>query len=495
MVEREEQEMAERTMRNGTGFGRAVAITGAAQFMAALDNLVVTMALPVIRARLHAGLGGLEWTVNAFTLTFAVLLLAGAALGDRFGRRRMFLVGIALFTAASAGSALAPNIDVLIAARALQGAGGALIVPLSLTLLSGAVPPERRNLALGIWGALGGLAIAIGPLVGGAVVEGLAWQWIFWLNVPIGLLLIPAVRFGLSEGRGPRARLDVRGVCCASAGLFGVVFGLVRGGSAGWGSVEVVGSLVAGAVLVGYFLRLERTIASPMLPMRLFASREFSVVNAVSLFTSFGMFGSIFLLAQFLQIVQHDSPLAAGIRTLPWTGMPVLVAPLAGILVERIGGKRIVTLGLAFQASGLVWFAAVLGVHSSYAVAVPAFILCGIGMSLFFVPVASLVLSSVPKASEGVASGTNNAIRELGGVLGIAVLGAVFASAGGYATASSFVDGLIPAVALGGGIVAVGALAMGIVPGRPRRGDAVVGAGGDGVVDLATPAMSVDLGV
>ncbi|MCU1489900.1 MAG: transporter, partial [Acidimicrobiaceae bacterium] len=373
----------------------AIALTGAAQFMAALDNLVVTTALPVIRTKLHAGLAGLEWTVSAFTLTFAVLLLTGAALGDRFGRRKMFMVGLGLFTLSSAGAALAPNIAVLVAARALQGAGGALVVPLSLTLLSSAVPAERRNVALGIWGALGGLAVAVGPLVGGAVVQGLSWQWIFWLNVPIGAALIPLARLHLPESRGARRPIDLAGAALASLGLLGAVFGLVRGGTSGWTSTPVLAGFAAGAVLLFAFVLRERRTAAPMLPLRLFRNRQFSAVNVVAMLMSFGMFGAVFLLAQFFQTVQHFTPLGAGLRTLPWTGMPVLVAPIAGLLLDRVGGRVLVAIGLSLQAMGLGWMALVLSPHMPYIDVVPAFALSGVGMALFFVPVASLVLAAV----------------------------------------------------------------------------------------------------
>ena len=453
----------------------AILVTGVAQFMAALDNLVVTTALPVIRRSLGTGLAGLEWTVNAFTLSFAVLLLTGAALGDRFGRRRMFVVGLALFTVSSAAAALAPNIDALVAARALQGAGGALIVPLSLTLLSAGVPAARRNVALGIWGALGGLAVAVGPLIGGAVVQGLSWQWIFWINVPIGIALVPLARFRLAESFGDRRPLDVAGVVLASAGLFGVVFGLVRGGALGWGSDEVHAGFAAGvAALAGFFMTEHRS-AHPMLPLRLFRLRGFSVVNGVSVFMSFGMFGSIFFLAQFLQTVQHYSPLSAGIRTLPWTAMPVVVAPVAGLLVERLGGRALIATGLALQAVGLGWIAVVLTPTTPYTDFIPAFVLSGVGMSLFFVPVASVVLGAVPRVAEGVASGTNNALRELGGVLGISVLGAVFVSFGSYASGASYVTGLMPALRVGIGVVAAGALLAHLLPGR-RQTDPLLAA-------------------
>src|SRR5580692_1241818 len=266
------------------------AVTSAALFMASLDNLVVTTALPSIREHLHAGLAGLQWTVNAYTLTFAVLLLTGAALGERFGRRRMFTAGLALFTAGSAAAALAPGIGALIAARAVQGVGAAMLIPLTLTLLSAAVPPQRRGMALGIWGAVGGLAIAMGPLVGGAVVEGASWQWIFWLNVPIGVALLPAARLRLTESYGTASRLDLPGLVLASLGLLGIVLGVVRGNDHGWTSVTVLPAIVIGALLVAAFVAWELRTTEPMLPMHLFRSRGFAATNAASLLMFFGMF-------------------------------------------------------------------------------------------------------------------------------------------------------------------------------------------------------------
>ena len=446
----------------------AVVITGLALFMASLDNLVVSTALPVIRVHLHAGLSGLEWTVNAYTLTFAVLLLTAAALGERFGRRRVFVAGIALFTASSAAAALAPTIGVLIAARALQGAGGAMIMPLSLTLLSAAVRPERRNAALGIWGAIGGTAIAIGPLVGGAVTSGWAWQYIFWLNVPVGLVLVPLARWRLAESRGSAAPLDLAGVGLVSVGLFGVVFGLVRGNAHGWTSPSVLASFVVGALTLGAFVAWELRSDHPMLDIRLFARRGFASVNMTALLFSFGMFGAIFFLTQFLQTVQGYSPLSAGVRILPWTAVTMVLAPFIGQLAERLGGKPLVVTGLGLQAVGLAWLAAILAPGTPYADMIAPFVLCGVGMTLFFVPLASVVLGTVPTSLEGVASGTNAAFRELGGVLGIAALGAVFSSRGGYATPQDYVSGLVPAVAAGSAVVAIGALCALALPSRRR---------------------------
>ncbi|HVC66626.1 MAG TPA: DHA2 family efflux MFS transporter permease subunit, partial [Acidimicrobiales bacterium] len=345
----------------------AVVITGLALFMASLDNLVVSTALPVIRVHLHAGLSGLEWTVNAYTLTFAVLLLTAAALGERFGRRRVFVAGIALFTASSAAAALAPDIGALVAARALQGAGGAMIMPLSLTLLSASVRPERRNAALGIWGAIGGTAVAIGPLVGGAVTGGWAWQYIFWLNVPVGLALVPLARWRLAESRGSAAPLDLAGVALVSTGLFGVVLGLVRGNAHGWTSPSVLASFVVGSLALAAFVAWELRSHYPMLDIRLFARRGFASVNMTALLFSFGMFGAIFFLTQFLQTVQGYSPLSAGVRVLPWTAVPMVLAPVVGQLAERWGGKPLVVTGLSLQAVGLAWLAAILAPGTPYA--------------------------------------------------------------------------------------------------------------------------------
>jgi EmrB/QacA subfamily drug resistance transporter len=449
-------------------------ITSIALVMVTLDNLVVTTAIPVIHKDLHASLQGLEWTVNAYTLTFAVLLLTGAALGDRFGRRRLFVLGLGIFTAASAFAALAPSIEALNVARALQGVGGAIVMPLTLTLLSAAVPAERRGLALGAWGGIGGLAIALGPLVGGAVVQGISWQWIFWLNVPIGVVLIPLAWRRLEESRGSNAALDLRGLVLASAGLLGVVWGLVRGNSVGWASGEIVGALVAGAVLVALFVLWELRAEAPMLPMRFFRNRTFAQANVASLFMSFGMFGSIFLLAQFFQTVQGYSPFGSGLRILPWTAMPIVVAPIAGALSDRIPGPRIMGVGLALQAIGLGWIAAVSNPTIPYSQLMGPFFLSGIGMALFFAPVANVVLGSVRPHEEGQASGANNAIRELGGVFGVAVLASIFASYGGYGSGTSFVHGLTPAVWVGAALVGVGALVALTIPVRRRTRQAEV---------------------
>ncbi len=445
-------------------------VTSLGLFMVVLDNLVVSTALPVIRVDLGASIQQLEWTVNAYTLTFAVLLLTGAALGDRFGRRLLFVIGLAIFTAASAGAALAPSADWLIAARAVPGIGGAIVTPLTLTILSEAVPRERRGLALGAWSGVAGLAVAAGPLVGGAVVEGMSWQWIFWLNVPIGLLLLPLAHRQLRESKGPAGGLDLVGLGLVSGGLLGVVWGLVNGNADGWTSGPIVAALVGGALLLAAFVAWESRAPRPMVPLRLFRDRAFSAANGASLLMYFGMFGSIFLLAQFLQTAQGHSPLGAGLRTLPWTAMPMVVAPIAGALSDRIGGRPLMASGLALQAIALGWLALVSEPSVPYTELVGAFVLGGIGMGLFFAPVANVVLSSVRRDEEGKASGVNNAIREVGGVFGVAVLASVFSSYGGYASPETFTDGLVPAVWVGAGVLAVGALISLAIP-RQRRAE------------------------
>jgi EmrB/QacA subfamily drug resistance transporter len=447
-----------------------IAITSIAFFMVSLDNLVVTTALPVIRHSLHASLSQLEWTVNAYTLTFAVLLLTGAALGDRFGRRRVFVFGLLLFTVASAFAALSTSGTMLDVSRALQGVGGAIVMPLTLTILSAAVPAERRGMALGIWGGIGGLAVALGPLVGGAVVSGISWNWIFWLNVPIGLVLAPLAWRRLQESTGAEKGLDLPGLGLASVGLLGIVWGLVRGNELGWSSPQIVGPIALGALLVAAFVRWELRTDSPMLPMHFFRNRTFALTNVASLFMSFGMFGSIFFLAQFFQTVQHMSPLQSGLRILPWTAMPMLIAPIAGAFSDRIGGERLMAAGLALQASGLFWIAAQASPTEAYTSLIGPFMLSGIGMSLFFAPVANVVLSAVRPEHEGKASGANNAIRELGGVFGVAVLAAVFAHVGGYQSAASFTHGMQIAVYIGSGIVGLGAVAAGFANRRRVAG-------------------------
>jgi EmrB/QacA subfamily drug resistance transporter len=444
-----------------------LAIVSVALFMVTLDNLVVTNALVSIREDLGASLEQLEWTVNAYTLSFAVFLLTAAALGDRLGRRAVFVAGIGVFTIASAAAALAPSTDALIASRAIQGLGAAVITPLSLTLLSEAFPGERRGLALGVWSGVSGLGVALGPVVGGAVVEGFSWQWIFWLNVPVGLALAPVALAILAESRGTNRSLDVPGVSLASAGLLGLVFGIVRAQALGWTSTTVLGSIGVGVALLAAFVAWELRAQAPMLPMRFFRNRAFAATSGVSLAMFFGAFGSIFLLAQFFQVAQGYSPLEAGVRTLPWTAMPIFVAPIAGVLSDRIGSRPLMAVGLALQAIGLGWLATVSAPDVAYGLLVPAFVMAGTGMALVFAPAANAVLGAVRPSEAGQASGATNTIREIGGVLGVAVLASVFTHVGGMGSPADYVDGLVPAVWVGAAVLAAGAVVALFVPGRP----------------------------
>ncbi len=462
--------------RNGWTLG----IVSVALFMVVLDNLVVSVALPTIHSDLGASIQSLEWTVNAYVLAYAVLLLTGAALGDRFGRKRMFLAGLALFTAASAAAALAPTTNLLIAARALQGTGAAIVTPLTLTLLAEAFPKERRGMAIGVWSGISGIAVAVGPLVGGAVVQGISWHWIFWINVPIGLVLGPLAMRYLSESRGPYGTLDLPGLVLASTGAFGIVFGLVRAQSLGWTSSSILVSLIGGAVLLGGFVAWELRAREPMLPMSFFKRRSFAVTNVASLSMYFGMFGSIFFLSQYMQNVLGNTPLQAGLKLLVWTGASMVVAPLAGVFSERLGSRPFMVAGLSLQAGALGWLALLVSTHMSYSQMIIPFVMAGAGMALVFAPSANAVLSSVRTSQAGQASGANNAIREVGGVLGVAVLASVFTGAGGYGSPQSFVNGLIPAMWVGATVLAVGALVVLLFPFRTASAAEVQSGAGEG---------------
>jgi EmrB/QacA subfamily drug resistance transporter len=450
--------------------GWVLVLTAVGSLMAALDTLVVAAALTTIRVDLGASLEELEWTINAYNLSFAVLLVTAAALGDRFGRRLMYATGLALFAAASAACALAPGAGWLIAARALQGAGGALILPLGLALLSAAFPPEKRGAAIGIFSAITGLAVASGPLVGGAVVEGLAWQWVFWINVPIGLAAIPFVLTRMRESFGSDTALDIPGLLLVSGGALGIVWGLVRGNSAGWGSAEIVGALAGGALLVAAFVAWELRAREPMLPMRFFRSRAFSAGNAAIFFTFASLFSAVFFFGQLMQTGLGYGPLGAGLRLIPWTATFLTVAPLAGALADRIGERPLMTGGLALQAVGMGWLALVAEPGMSYGTFVVPAIVAGIGVSMAIPAAQNSVVGSVAVEAVGKAAGANSMMRELGGVFGIAVVVAVFAGAGGYASSAQFVDGFAPAIAIAAALSLCGAAAGALLPGRRREG-------------------------
>ena len=433
-------------------------------FMTALDNLVVSTALRTLQVKLHASTEDLQWFVNAYTLGFACFLLTGAALGDRFGRRRLFNLGTIVFTLASIGCGLSTSSAGLIGFRAVQGLGAAAVMPLSLTLLSAAVPARKRSMAVGIWSAISGLAIALGPVVGGAVVDGLGWHWIFWLNVPVGIVAVPLAYLVLQESRGQRVKMDIVGMGLASLGLLSVVWAIVNGQTKGWTSSRIVTAFVVGVVLLFAFVIWERRVRHPLLPLGFYRIRAFALTNLVSMTMYFGVFGSIFLLAQYLQIAPPRSALHAGVLTLSWTLVPMFIAPLAGVLTDRVGGGRLMALGLGLQAVGLAWISLVAGADTPYSHLVAPMIIAGAGMGFAFPPAASVVLAAVGVEDQGKAAGANTTVRELGGALGVAVLGTVFAARGSYASPHEFVNGMRPAVWVGVGVVAVGALIALAIP-------------------------------
>jgi EmrB/QacA subfamily drug resistance transporter len=443
-----------------------VALAGLGAFMAALDVVVVSTALPTLQHRLGASLADLEWTINAYSLVFGALMLTGAALGDRFGRRRMYVLGLLTFVAGSTVAALAAGTGMLIAARVVQGAGAAMLVPLTLTLISDAFPAEKRGAAIGIWGGITGLGVATGPVVGGAIVQGLSWQWIFWVNVPVGLAVAALSRLRLAESRGSRPQLDLAGMALAGAGLFALTWAPVRAPSIGWSSPEVTGALAAGTLLMAAFLAWERRARYPMLPLAYFGRRGFATANAVVFFQFISVIGSLFFITQLFQIGMGYSPLQAGLRILVWMAMPMVIAPIAGALADKIGNKPFMVAGLVMQAIGLGWLAEVAGLGTGYGTLVAPLITAGIGTALCFPTVANQVTGSVPQADVGVAAGTNNALNALGGVFGIAILAAIFAAHGSYATHATFIDGFRPAEWAAAGASAIGVIASALAPAK-----------------------------
>ncbi|MGV9862085.1 MFS transporter [Rhodococcus koreensis] len=446
----------------------AIAAASIPMFMATLDNLVMTSALPVIQRDLSASVGQLQWFLNAYTLAFATLMLTLSALGDRLGRRRVFLWGIVLFALASIASALSTTSEMLIAARAVQGVGAAAIMPLSLTLLAGAVPLAKRALAIGIWGGVSGLGIALGPVIGGAVVDGVSWQAVFWINVPVAAVAIPLALCALGESTGKRQPLDPLGVVLAGAAVFLGVWGIVHGNDDGWTSATVLGALVAAVVLLAAFVVRELRTPFPVMPLRLFRSRQFSLANVIGLTFTLGMMGAVFLLSQYLQIVMGYSPFEAGLRTLPWTAAPMVVAPIAGLLAPRLGVRTLLVTGLVLQGLSLLWMASLIVPGATYGSMVPAFVMAGAGMGLTFAPNATAVLADMPEADHGTASSTNATLREIGVALGIALLTAVFLGAGGSLTPTGYIDALAPALYVGAGSVAVAVVAAALMPGRSK---------------------------
>jgi EmrB/QacA subfamily drug resistance transporter len=451
-------------MATCNNFRATFAVACLAFFVFALDRLVVTTALPVIRADLGASFADLEWTVNAYTLSFAVLVLTGAALGDRFGRRRVFVVGVCVFTAASIAGAVAPSIGALIAARAVQGVGGALFTPVTLTMLTAATAPDRRGKVLGAWGGIGGLGAALGPLVGGGLAGTADWRLIFWVNVPVGLVLVPLAQRSLTESRGRNAELDLCGVLLGSGGLFGVVWGLVRGNAAGWTSAEVVLTTGVGALLLVAFVLWEQRTSRAILPTRFFRNRVFATAGLASVLMYSALFGALFLVAQLLQIGLGATPLVAGLETLPAAAMPFAVAPLAGVLSDRIGTRPLMISGLLLEATALAWFALAVVPGVGYPTLVPPLVLMGAGSAVFFAPLAAATLGAVAPHEHGQASGTVHTFREVAVVLGVAALGLVFARYGGYSSPARFVAGFVPAMRLAAVLAAVGVVVALVLP-------------------------------
>jgi EmrB/QacA subfamily drug resistance transporter len=453
-----------------------LSLAALAAFTTALDTLVVSTALSTIRIDLGASVEQLEWTVNAYNLPFAVLLMTAAALGDRLGRRRVFAAGVALFTLASAACALAPGIGALIAARAVQGAGAAAVTTLALTLVSAAFPPARRGSALGVFFALNGLAVAGGPLVGGAVTVGIAWQWIFWLNVPVGVALVPLILARVPESRGPEAALDLRGLALVTAGVFAVVWALVRANTAGWDSAETVLGLGGGALLLAAFVAWERRVPAPMVPPSFFRSRAFSAGNAAIGCAVGALFCAVFFVSQFLQVVLGSGPLEAGLRILPWTATLFFVAPVAGRLVDRFGERPFLVAGPLLQAAGLGWLALLADGGVAYGELAGPLVVAGVGISMTFPAAQNSVVGAVPPEAIGKASGVNSTMRELGGVLGIALGVAAFAAAGGYASPDTFADGFGAAMTVSAVLSVLAALAGAALPDRLAAAE-LVGAG------------------
>jgi EmrB/QacA subfamily drug resistance transporter len=439
-------------------------------FMIALDVLVVSTALSTIQRQLHGSIETLEWTMNAYNLTFAALLLTGAAVGDRFGRKRMFVVGMAIFTLSSVACALSPSIGWLIAARAVQGLGAAIMMPLALTLISAAFPPQQRGRALGIFSGVAGLGTFSGPFIGGVVAEGLAWEWIFWINIPVGVATILLVRARIEESHGPNSATDLGGLLLSGAGGFGIVWALIRGNQAGWGSAEVLSLLIGGVLMMALFVLWENRTEAPMLPMRFFKIRAFTTANIANFTLWAGVYGVLFMLAQFLQVAQGYGPLGAGLRLISWTGTVMVCAPIAGALADRLGERPFMAGGLLLQTIGMTWLALVARADMSYSSMVLPLVIGGCGVSMGMPVAQKAVVGAVAPQEIGKASAAINTLRIFGGAFGIAIMSAVFSSYGSFASPTGFADGFAPAIGVAAGLAFVGAIAGLGLPGRRRGG-------------------------
>jgi EmrB/QacA subfamily drug resistance transporter len=443
--------------------GWVMALTSTAYFMVVLDSVVVITALPRMQRDLHVSLASLQWTLNAYGIAFAAGIITAAALGDRFGRRKVFTLGLALFTLASIACALAPSLSALIVARTVQGLGGAVVLPLSLTILTAAFPIERRGMIVGVYGGLAGLAVAMGPIVGGAVTQSIDWHWIFWINVPIGVVaVLLGVRL-LPESYGAPERLDLVGVGLVTAGVVSLVWALSRASEVGWSSAEVVGTLIAGAALLGGFIVWEGSAPEPMVPLRLFAARDFAVGNVTTFLMSGAIFAGGLLVTEEFQLARHYSPVGAGLHLLPFFATPMVVSPVAGALSDRVGRRPIIVVGLSLLTAGFVWVAWRGSLRASWIELVVALLIAGVGISMALPTVPTAVLSAVPQQDMGKASGINYMAQRFGAVFGVAIGSTVFATYGGLASPHAVTAGFKPALwacAVFAGLAALTGLAM-----------------------------------
>ncbi|HET6172261.1 MAG TPA: MFS transporter [Gaiellales bacterium] len=451
----------------------AVALTGGSLFMITLDNLIVLSTLPSMQRDLGVSIDRLQWVVDAYILSFAVLMLTGAALGDRYGRRRMLVMGLLLFTASSAAGALSHDLTQLVIARAVQGIGAALLMPMTLTLLSAAFPPERRTAALGLWSSIAGLGVALGPLLGGLIVETLDWHWIFWINVPVGLAAAALAPRRLAESRGAQVPLDLRGLTLASGGLLGIVWATTRGNADGWTSSSTLAAYAIGAALLGAFVVQERRSAAPMLPLGLFRRPGFAAANGAGFGLHFTMFAAFFLIIQYLTQVHGDTALRAGVETLPWTLLPLVVSPFTGAFGGRIGHRPMIVAGLLLLSGGTAGAAFAMGLGANYSALVAPLVAIGLGIALVLPNVASAALGSALPEHIGKASGTNSTFRQLGGAFGIAIAVLVFDRAGSYASPGAVVDGVRAALFVAAAVGALGAVAALGIPARASKQPAI----------------------
>jgi EmrB/QacA subfamily drug resistance transporter len=449
--------------------GWVLGLTSMAYFMVALDATVVATALPRMQADLHVGFTSLQWTLNSYGIAFAAGIITAAALGDRFGRRLIFNLGLALFTIASGACALAPNASELIAARTVQGLGGAIVLPLSLTILTTAFPAERRGTIVGIYGGLAGLAVAAGPLLGGAVTQGINWHWIFWINVPIGVAAVLLSLRLLPESYGARERLDLTGVGLVTGGVVAIVWALVRANQAGWASPETVTTLTAGAVLLVAFVAWENRVSQPMVPLRLFRDRAFAIGNATTFLMSGAIFAGAYLVAEEFQFARGYSPLSTGVRLLPFFAMPMVISPLAGALSDKTGRRPVMVAGLALLSSGFIWVALKGSLTTSWIELTLALLVSGIGISMALPTVPTAVLNAVAPHEMGKASGINYMAQRLGGVFAIAISTAVFAANGHLGTPASVTDGFKPALAACAALALLATLSAIAITSRTRE--------------------------